>query len=306
MPNVIKLTVENPDEVLNAGAYGTAAVLRLQWSATEAGAFADVSGTGSTPTSTVLAATRSYTGYDPAGTSSTWYRTRFENTGATRVSDWSAAFQVGDETGGLLCSLYDVQQELGITANASNDELILEKITQVSAEIERYCGRWLAPRPTNPASTMTMNFDCPTWSRELLLTNDQRMVGIRTLTSLGIASTSQPETGGTYTAATLASVLLRPRPSADGPASRLVFNPTSGGWFYAGYNTAQAVGSFGPASVPRDIQAVAIAATVRRYSGKGAITPTVSLGPDGGVVLLADFSPTMMKTLNSYKDLVVA
>ena len=40
MPNQVKLTAENPDELLNAGAYGAGAVIRLQTAATETGAFA--------------------------------------------------------------------------------------------------------------------------------------------------------------------------------------------------------------------------------------------------------------------------
>lgn len=307
MPNVVHITVENPDEIRNAGAYDTAALIRLQWSATETGSFADVSGTGSTPTITIVAATRSYTGYDPNGTVSLWYRTRYENAGATRLSDWSPAFQVGDETAGLLCSLYDVQQELitgTISTDANRDELILEKIRQVSSEIEGYCGRWLAPRPTNPASTATLNFDVGCYSRAFYLVNDFRVTGIRTLSTLAIATTSQPETGGTYTNATLADVLLRPRPVADGPATSLVFSDRPTGavsWFYPGYNTVQVTGSFGPASVPADIQSVAIMAAVRRFAGKGSGAPTVSLGPDGGVVLLTNFSPDMMKTLDRYR-----
>jgi hypothetical protein len=321
VPNVVHIKVENPDEILNVGAYNAGAIIRLQTSATQVGGFADVSGAGSTPTIAVVTATRSYTGYDPNGIVSSWYQTRYENVGATRVSDWTPSFQVGDETAGLLCSLYDVQQELitgPIPVDANRDELILEKIAQVSAEIEGYCGRWLAPRPTNPASTMTLNFDVGmdthggdlyfaggVYGRELVLRNDFRVCGIRTLTALNIAFVSQPETGGVYSAANIADVMLRPRPVADGPANRLVFtNANNVGsilYFYAGYNTVQATGSFGPASVPLDIQAVAIMAAVRRYAGKGSGAATVALGPDGGVMLLANFSPDMMKTLDRYR-----
>lgn len=318
MANPILVTVEDPDEILDPGMYGLGAVIRFQWSATEAGAFVDVSGTGSTPTKVVVSGVREYVGFDPNGIESTWYRTRFENIGGTRLSSWTPAIQVGDETAGLLCSLEDVQQELitgTIPVDPNRDELIMEKIRQVSAEIERYCGRWLAPRPTDPGSTMTLNFDVDVddsvlyfaggvATRELTLTNDFRVCGIRTLSALGVAFTSQPESGGVYQSVTVSNVFLRPRPVADGPATRLVFSnlPTaSPAYFYAGYNTVQATGSFGPASVPADIQAVAIMAVVRRYSGKGSGAPTVSLGPDGGVVLLTNFSPDMMKTLDSYR-----
>jgi hypothetical protein len=294
VPNQLHISVENPDEILNAGAYAAGAVIRLQTSATEAGAFADVSGTGSTPTIAVVTLIRSYAGYDPNGIVSSWYRTRYENAGATRVSDWTPAFQVGDETAGLLCSLYDVRQELGTApTDTSQDELILEKIRQVSAAIEGYVGAWLAPRPTNPASTMTLLFDVEYTTRSLLLEGNSRRFGIRTLTSLGVATSSQPESGGTYTAATVADVLLRPRPTADGPAYRLEFTNYPAGslsLFYPGYNTVQVVGSFGPASVPWDIQGVAIRAATRRVIGKSGGGVAIAVGPEGTQFLLPDMS----------------
>lgn len=300
MPNPLKVIVENPDEILNAGLYGAGAIIRVQTSATEAGAFADVTGTGSTPTIAVVTGVRSYTGYDPNGTSTSWYRTRYENVGATRLSDWTPAFQIGDETAGQLCSLYDVKQELGETGTAS-DELILEKIRQVSAAIEGYVGAWLAPRPTAPTSTTTLLFDVERTTRSLLLEGNSRRFGIRTLTSLGIATTSQPETGGTYTAATVADILLRPRPTADGPAWRLVFTDIPSGpvtQFYRGYNTVQVVGSFGPASVAWDIQGVAIRATTRRVIGKAGGGVAVAVGPEGTEFLLPDMSGADRATLD--------
>lgn len=311
MPNVLKVPVESPDEILNAGAYGAGAVIRLQTSATEAGAFADVSGTGSTPTIAIVTATNSYTGYDPNGIVSSWYRTRYENAGATRLSDWSAAFQVGDETTGQLCSLYDACQRMfgTSTTTANNTEMILEIIREVSDEIEDYVGAWLAPRPTNPASTMTLLFDVERLGRSLVLENGVKRVGIRTLSSLGVATISQPESGGTYTTATVADVMLRPRPTADGPAARLEFlYPAVGAisFFYPGYNTVSAVGSFGPASVPPRIQAVALAAVTKRFLGKETAATAIQLGPDGGIRLLADVSPAMRETLTRMRLMAVA
>ena len=297
MPNPIRIVVENPDEILNAGLYGAGAIIRVQTAATEAGAFADVAGTGSTPTIAVVTNVRSYTGYDPSGTASSWYRTRYENVGATRLSDWTAAFQVGDETAGFLCSLYDVKQELGETGT-DRDELIIEKIRQVSADIEGYVGAWLAPRPTDPASTMTLLFDVERSGRSLLLEGNSRRFGIRTLTALSLATTSPPETGGTYTAATLADVLLRPRPTADGPASHLVLTDTSSSRFYAGYNTVRVTGSFGPSSVAWNIQGIAIRATTRRVIGKAAGGVAVAVGPEGTEFMLPDISGADRKGLD--------
>lgn len=303
MSNVIKVTTENPDEVLNAGAYGVGALIRIQSSATQAGTFANLSGTGSTPTVTVVGTTRLYTAYDPNGAVSTWYRTRYESSDAGRLSTWSTAFQVGDETAGLLCSIYDARQRIGgaVGADPNDDEVLLDIIREVSDDIEDYVGAWLAPRPADPASTMTMIFDVESDGRTLILKSGQRQVGIRNLTALDIASVSQPESGGTYISATIADVLMRPRPSADGPASRLVISDQPTGavsQFYGGYNAARATGSFGPASVAPRFQGVAIAAVTRRWLGKDTASPAIALGPDGGVRLLADISPGMKATLD--------
>jgi hypothetical protein len=301
VPNIVNITVENPDEVRNAGAYDTGALVRLQWSATEVGAFADVSGTGSTPTIAIVPATRSYIGYDPNGTVSTWYRTRYENSGATRVSDWSTAFQVGDETGGLLCSVYDVEQELGETLTANNRENVLEKIRQVSAAIEGITGRWFAPRPLSGTTTYRMHTQA---GRSLRIPK-----GIRSITTLSVATTDQPSSGGTYTAVTATDYYIDPpeiERDASWPGTSIRFLSTSGSLFYTASYGVEIVGAFGWASVPYDIQGVAIRATVRRYIGKGGGGTAVAIGPEGTEFLLPDLSGSDRRTLEWYRHLVVA
>jgi hypothetical protein len=292
----LTIEVENPDELLNAGLYGAGAVIRIQSSATETGAYADVSGTGSTPTKAIVAATRSYTGYDPNGTSSTWYRVRYESSNATRVSDWTAVFQAGDETAGLLCSLYDVQQELGGGTSANEDELILEKIRQVSRQIENYCGRWFAPRPLSGTATYRFHSEA---GNVLHIPR-----GIRSITSLGIASEDQPDTGGTYVVSASADYYIDPPsgertdPSDPGFWVRLGWNRSS--YFYDAAFGVEITGAFGWASVPYDIQGVATRASIRRYLGKGG-GATVAVGPAGTEILLPDMSGADRLTLDWYK-----
>jgi hypothetical protein len=298
----IKITVENPDEILNAGLFGAGAIIRVQWSATETGSFADVSGTGSTPTIPVVAATRSYSGYDPVGTASLWYRTRYENAGATRLSDWTAPFQPGDETGGLLCSLYDVQQELGgeNTADANRDENILEKIRQVSAAIEGYTGRWFAPRPLSGTTVYR------THTRFGYVLRIPK--GIRSITTLGIAVIDQPDTGGTYTTATSTDYYIDPpaiERDANWPGTAIWFRSIASQRFYNASFGAEITGQFGWASVPADIQGVAVRAAVRRYIGKGGGGTAVAIGPAGTEILLPDMSGADRLTLASYRVPVV-
>jgi hypothetical protein len=94
MANILHITVSNPDELLNAGSYGAGAVIRVQSSATQAGVYVDVSGTGSTPTIPIVAGTLTYDGFDPAGVEGTWYRLRYESAVGDRLSSWEDAFQV--------------------------------------------------------------------------------------------------------------------------------------------------------------------------------------------------------------------
>jgi hypothetical protein len=137
--------------------------MRLQWSATAGGTYADVSGTGSTPTTTVETDKRSYTGYDPVGTGVTWYRTRFENTGATRVSDWSPVFQVG-ETGGLYpdyASLDEMRTFLKITdvADIDDDLQIALAVTSASRAVDR-----ATDRQFGLLTTAAARYYRPVWS----------------------------------------------------------------------------------------------------------------------------------------------
>ncbi len=298
MPTSLVLSVENPDEILSTGLFGAGALMRLQTSATEAGTYVDVAGTGSTPTTTVLAATRSYTGYDPSGTVSSWYRTRYENLAATRLSDWSAAFQTGDETGGLICSVYDVEQELGATLSANDRENVLEKIRQVTVAIEGMTGRWFVPRPLSGTATYRVG---SSYGGRLRIPK-----GIRSVTSLGIASSNQAATGGTYTVATSTGYSIGPSEmerDAGWPGTYIDF--VTGLGFYGAAYGVEITGAFGWASVPYDIQGVAIRAVIRRYIGKSAGGATVAVGPSGEGFLLPDMSGADKDVLNYYRVRVV-
>lgn len=278
MPNLLKIVVENASELLNAGAYDTGALVRVQWSATETGTFADVSGTGSTPTIALVAGTRVYTGYDPAGAVSTWYRTRYENAGATRLSDWSAAFQVGDETGGYLCSLYDAKQRLGIAyTDTTEDENILGYIAQVTRAIEGVTGRWFSPRPLSGTTTYVMDGG-RTWNTLWV------PVGIRSITTLATAAVDQPDTGGTYTTISssyysLESAIQR---SAGWPATRIRLLITSPGLFWPGINTVQIVGAFGWSAVPADIEQVALNLVVAAHRERATSSGEMITSDVGG------------------------
>jgi hypothetical protein len=302
MPNILAITVEQPDQILNAGAYAAGALIRLQWAATEAGTFADVSGTGSTPTIPVVTLVRSYTGYDPAGIVSTWYRTRFENSGATRLSDWSAAFQVAPEGSGLLCGLWDIKQRLGIpAADTTHDETILECIGQSTAAIQSYTGRRFA---RNPASgTTTFLFDVTRATRTLWVPK-----GIAEASLLEVAT----QTGGAFSTVTAGDWFLDP-PATERdhgwPATRIVLSdiPTGGvTYFYPGKRVVRVTMAEGWAAIPPDISAIAQRASEGAYLAKGSGASGVTLvGATGGMTVLRNIAPADMDTLTWYRHIPV-
>lgn len=155
---------QSPDQLLNAGAYGTGAIIRLQWSATSGGTYVDVTGTGSTPTIAIVTDVRSYTGYDLNGTAgTTWYRIRFENAAGTVVSAWSAVFQVG-LTGGLhpdYATLDDLRAYLRITevADVEADLPLALAINAASRAVDR-----ATDRQFGVLSTAAARYYRPVWS----------------------------------------------------------------------------------------------------------------------------------------------
>ena len=293
MPNVLHLTVENPEEILNAGAYAAGAILRLQSGAADSGPFADVSGTGSTPTVTVITGVRAYTGYDPAGTSTTWYRTRYENAGATRVSDWSAVFQVGAEEAGLICSLYNVKQALGIPANdVSHDEDILDDIVAVTDEIESVTGRDFTGARSDVTFRIHTRAGKKLWFPK----------GLQSIATLGVATTDQPASGGVY--GNVTDWYLDPPDAMREPywpATVIRFPSISGSLFYDAAFGAQITGKPGWAQVPPRVARIGETAACAYYATRGKAGPRAVIGPSGGTTILRDISPADWNTLLEYR-----
>lgn len=310
MPNIITLTVENADQLLNTGAYGTGALIRLQSATSEGGAYADVSGTGSTPTIALVSGTRIYTGYDPNGAISTWYRTRYENVGGTRTSDWSAEFQVGTETGAFLCSLYDAKQRLlpPGTTDTSEDENILGFIGQASRYIEMTTGRRFTPDPLSGTRTYLFSpgSDCVAadGGRTLIIPR-----GLRSVTTVGYATTDQPDTGGTYTTITSTEYSLQPGTNGRAPgwpATRIVTLSTSAARFYNGLNTVSVTAAFGFAAVPADIERVALNLVVSLHRERGASGgDSYTINVDGSRTYERFLSYSDRLTLDAYSVVTV-
>lgn len=301
MSTILHISVENPDELLNAGAYGSGAIVRVQWSATETGTFADISGTGSTPTVPIVAATTAYTAYDPAGTSSTWYRTRYESATAARLSDWSDPFQTGGEEGGSISSLYDIKQRLKIAAtDTTDDELLLEFIRRTATGIMGWTGRRFVRDPLSGTRTFLVDVTCS--GRVLRIPR-----GIATATLLEIATTSQPESGGTYTSALAADWFLRPIEEDRDfgwPATEIVLSDMATGsvtTFTKGYNAVRWTGAMGWSEIPGDIAAISDGAVIRQYLAKGSGVAQALGGDTFSSRLLRWISPEDRATLSWYR-----
>jgi|GEM_PF-1881700 len=135
--------IVSPDDLLNAGMYGAGAVVRVQSSATQAGTFANVG------SAAIVTGIYAYTIYDQAGIASTWYRSRYENAGATVVSDWSPAFQVLAPTTATTpyATVAGAKQRLDPNMGATSDPLLQSLCDQVNGWIESRTGRVLGPVP---------------------------------------------------------------------------------------------------------------------------------------------------------------
>jgi hypothetical protein len=288
MPNLIRVFVEDSDALLNVGMYDAGAIVRLQSCATETGAYVNEA------TAALVTLTRSYTLYDADGLSSTWYRTRYENAGGTVTSDWSPVFQVGAEEAGYLCSLEDVRQRLGLgLTDTTSDEDLAEFIRQVTTDILGHTGREFV----GSRADETRTFDAAEYGTTLYIPG-----GIRTVTTLNIASSDQPDTSGTYTATT--AYYIRPLPhdrTAGWPATRI--DLIDGACFYPGHSTVQIVGKFGWSAVPPDIAGIATSAVVRRFQARQSSSTGVDLmvgSADMGFRTLAFLSPAERAKLDWY------
>lgn len=174
----------------------------------------------------------------------------------------------------LLATLAELKARLGDTT--LSDAALTDVLESVSDEIEEYAGMWLAPRPTDPAAETTLLFDVERSAGAILLTSGGRRVGVRSVSAVGYATSSQPDSGGSYTSI-LSSVVLRPRPTSDEPASRLVFLSPSA-YFYRGFSTLQVTGSFGPAAVAPRHREKAIELAMFDIANGRAATATERLG----------------------------
>ncbi len=170
-----------------------------------------------------------------------------------------------------LCTRQQVKDRFDGSVTSADDALIDVMIAGVSDWITDYC-----KRAFEPEAGVTYVFDTSSGSRLHIPR------GIRTVTLLEVATTNQPDTGGTYATISTSLVSLRPLAAerrVGWPATELYVRGESPvfGWAMAG---ARVTGDFGFASVPTPIRDVAIDAVVAAITARQNGTAEV-LGADG-------------------------
>lgn len=184
-----------------------------------------------------------------------------------------------------LCTLANVKVALFPTGatDTTDDALLQLYISAVTQEVQEYTARQFV---TDAGST-DYYFDIPGNSpyRSLFIPN-----GVQSVSFLGFAKVSQPASGGTYTTVTAANVLLRPLAQdrrAGFPADTVAISDldvTSA--FYPGYNTVKLTAICGFATVPADIERLAVTLVIRQWQArKGGQSNDIGPSDFGGPIL---------------------
>src|SRR3990167_1839471 len=298
MPVVLRIGVENPEELLNTGAYGSGALIHLQSATAYGGSYADLTGTGSTPTLAIVAGTYAYSGYDPNGAASTWYRSRYKNAAGTVVSSWTDEFQVG--TGGY-CSLYDVKQDLDKPpSDTTADEMLLDYIADITDYIRGYTGREFLD------ATLTYTFDGHSAVHGGRCLPVPR--GVRSLSLLETAAS----TGASFSTVSATDYFLRPyvqERTPGWPATEVWLSDVASSLsrFPSGYANVRLTGTFGFAAVPPRVEGVARRTVVRAYASRQAGQgDLVGSGGESGNPVISNFlSRRDREVLDAFRHAIV-
>jgi hypothetical protein len=182
-----------------------------------------------------------------------------------------------------LCTLANVKLAIFPTSytDTTDDVTLQLYIDAVTGEVQEYTGRQFV----SDTGATDYYFDVAALSRTLYIAQ-----GVQSVTAVSYAKTSQPASGGTYTAITAANILLRPLAQvrrSGFPADTLVITDTDAiSWFYPGYNTVKVNGTLGFATVPAEIERLAVAIVVRRWQARrGGQSNDIGASDFGGPIL---------------------
>ena len=200
-----------------------------------------------------------------------------------------------------LCTIAQVKARLfpAGPADMADDTLITELVEEVSDWIEHFTGRKLLA-----VASTTYIFD--TTAGYVL----RIPIGVRSVSALGVNNSAhQPDTGGSYTAVTAANILLRPTVPdlpVGWPPTEIRLSRAQTVIFGTIENGASVTGTFGWATTPPDIQAVAIDGTVSAYQmRKNGTSGVFGADSDTGVPWW-QFTAASMRTLKMYRYIGIA
>lgn len=136
MAVLVRVSVLAPDDIISE--YGAGAVVRVESATSEAGSYTEISPTATIPV-VAVPMTFSYELAHPTGTTTTWYRTRFSNSGNTAQSTYSDPFspEAPEAYANLDDLLLTMGQTIADTRTLANAERRLLEATQ---DIDREIG----------------------------------------------------------------------------------------------------------------------------------------------------------------------
>lgn len=162
-----------------------------------------------------------------------------------------------------LCTIAQVKARINPAgvSDVVDDAMLTEMVEQVSDWVQHFTGRKFVP---DNAATYVVD------TQAGYVIRIPR--GIRAVTSMGInVLSNQPDTGGTYTTLSAATIMLRPA-SIDlpigWPPTEIRLSRGTNSYFATVENGATITGNFGFAATPPDIQAVTIDAVLAAYQNR--------------------------------------
>lgn len=279
--------------MLNSGAYGAGAKVRLEYSS-DGVSFTEDS------TQTIVTGVFEYTFYHTVGTSSTYYRSRYSDTGGASFSDYSAIFQVVS----TYTDLEQIKLMLKIT-DANDDAYLAQCAGAAHAWLVGEVGRFYGP---SPDTSRTFDVAYPsghrswygslTWIPELPIAG-----GLRSFTKCEMKLTSADTSWIDVTVDVVARPLAWDRIEGM-EADRLVFNdyPTLGYYgFYPGRAVARVTGVFGPAVPPRALCRIADTVAVWLYQSRAAGAGGMIGSPDMGQQINRVLTGADLSTIDLYR-----
>lgn len=268
--NLIRLPISNPSEMLNAGAFGAGALIRLQSGTAQAGPFSNLA------TAALVASQYSYLLFDQSGAVTTWYRWRLENAGGSVTGTYSTPFELSSSV--PYAGVPDLRRRLGkAETDTGDDDLLLAYANMVTDRITNYCGRLFGPSPGD-GSTAQFLFDGWDLVDGGPVTDNGKTLlvprGIVSLTTVEIATF----TGDTFVALPSADWFLRPTlqeltpgwPFTEVHITNIPSGTDTRPAFYPGLGTTRLTGILDWPSCPPAVNDIALTVSVASYRARGA------------------------------------